>query len=63
MTEGHEKLIKFLSVVKTARFRHVPPVWNIQMRQALNDSLIRVGWGGVLELTDAGSAALKEEAK
>jgi hypothetical protein len=59
----HESLIRFLSVVNTARFKGVPPVWAVPMRQALSDHLIRVGWGGVLELTDAGRAKLKDADK
>lgn len=54
-----EKLVKFLKVAKTARWRDVPKVWNEQLRAALGDNLVRVGWGGVIELTAAGEIAAR----
>lgn len=51
------QLIKFLKVADTARWRDVPKVWNVQLRAALGDSLVKVGWGGVIELTEAGKIA------
>jgi hypothetical protein len=53
-----EKLLKFLSIVPRANWLHVPSVWNEQLRQALGDNLIRVGWGGRIELTEAGRAVV-----
>ena len=54
------RLKKFLAVVQSAQWRagRVPPVWNAEYRTALSDSLVRVGWGGAIELTDAGREAL-----
>jgi hypothetical protein len=52
-----EKLRRFLGLVPTAEWRRPPPVWNEQMRQALADGFVTVGFGGVLKLTDAGSEA------
>lgn len=53
-----EKLAKFLKLVPGASWQMPPPVWNEQLREALNDHLVTVGWGGVLELTSAGRARL-----
>jgi len=53
---GHdEKLIRFLELVHGGAWRDPPPVWNEQLRRALSDGLVTVGWGGVLKLTDEGS--------
>ena len=49
-----EKLVKFLDLVPGASWQMPPPVWNEQLRQALNDHLVTVGWGGVLKLTESG---------
>lgn len=54
-----EKLIKFLKLVPSARWRDVPKVWNEQLRAALSDDFIKIGWGGVIELTDAGKTAAR----
>lgn len=53
-----EQLLKFLKLVPTAVWRQPPPVWNEQLRSALSDGFISVGFGGTLKLTDAGRAAL-----
>lgn len=44
----------FLSLVPLAGWRDVPRVWSEQFREALSGGLVKVGWGGVIELTDAG---------
>ena len=51
-----ERLVTFLNLVATANWRQPPPVWNEQLRQALSDDLVRIGFGGVIKLTDAGVA-------
>lgn len=53
------RLINFLKVVRTARWRQVPKAWHGQLRVALSENLVRVGWGGVIELTDAGEIAAR----
>jgi hypothetical protein len=63
MADG-ERLTKFLSIVPTAGAgwcRNVPPVWNAELRAALSDNLIKIGWGGRIELTDAGRDAVKQK--
>jgi len=45
---------KFLDLVPTARWRQPPSVWNEALRVALSDGLIRVGFGGILMLTEKG---------
>lgn len=53
------KLTEFLKLVSRPNgWRDVPPIWNEQIRQSLNDGLVTVGFGGVLKLTDAGRALL-----
>jgi len=54
-----EKLIKFLGIVNVMGWRQPPKVWNEQLRQALADQLVTVGFGGRLKLTDAGHEARK----
>lgn len=46
-----EQLIKFLKLVPSAHWRDVPKCWNEQLRAALSDRLVKVGWGGIIELT------------
>lgn len=66
MTAAHEctqpstdRLRQFLSLVPNANWRGQPPaVWNEQLREALSDGLVTVGFGGLLSLTDAGRTAL-----
>ncbi len=53
-----EKLAKFLKLVPGASWRMPPAVWNEQLRRALSDHLVTVGFGGVLELTSAGRARI-----
>lgn len=54
-----DKLTKFLNLVPRANWRQdMPRIWNEQLRQALSDNLVTVGWGGALILTDAGRAAV-----
>lgn len=54
-----DRLVQFLNLVKTNRWRSVPLVWGEQLRYAISERLIRVGWGGVIELTDAGKLATR----
>jgi hypothetical protein len=54
-----EQLKKFLALVPTANWRQPPNVWNQQLREALSEGFITVGFGGVLKLTDAGREAAK----
>ena len=54
-----EKMTKFLGLVPTANWYQPPKVWNEQVRQALSDGLITVGFGGLIKLTDAGREAAK----
>ena len=56
-----EKMLKFLSVVPNANWRgNMPLIWNDQLRQALSNGLVTVVFGGLLRLTDAGRAALRQ---
>jgi hypothetical protein len=57
-----EKLINFLSRVPHANWRDPPKVWNDQIRHSMAESLITVGWGGILKLTESGRAAVREAA-
>ena len=50
------RLHKFLRVV--SGMREVPSTWNEELRRAFSDDLIRHGFGGRLELTDAGRIEL-----
>jgi hypothetical protein len=52
-----ERLKEFLDVASTANWRHVPKVWNPQFREALSGSFVKVGWGGVVQLTVLGEMA------
>lgn len=56
-----ERLRQFLSLVPNAGWRAsnpMPSVWNEQLREAMGESFIAIGFGGLLKLTDAGRAAL-----
>ena len=53
-----EKLIEFLQRVPSARWRNVPKGWSEQFRTALSDRLVKVGWGGIIELTASALDAL-----
>lgn len=65
MSDIDEKTIKFLTLVPGAGWRannranSIPTVWNEQVRAALSDQLIAIGFGGAVRLTDAGRLALK----
>jgi hypothetical protein len=50
------KMLNFLNLVATSNWRMPPAAWNKPFREALNEGLVTVGWGGVLKLTDAGRA-------
>ena len=52
------RLHKFLRMVPG--MGNVPPNWNFELQKALADSLVRVGFGGKLELTDAGRQELSK---
>lgn len=49
-----DRLRDFLLLVRNQDWRNPPAVWNEQLREALSDHLVTIGWGGVLKLTDAG---------
>jgi hypothetical protein len=51
-----DRLTEFLRLVRVARWRGAPHNWSIELRQALNDDLVSVGFGGLLKLTDKGEA-------
>lgn len=57
-----DRLAKFLNLVPGARWRSrtVPAVWSGEVREALGDDLIKIGFGGVIELTEAGRKAAAE---
>jgi hypothetical protein len=58
-----EKLINFLARARHANWRQPPKVWNEQLRQALSEGLVTVGWGGVIKVTDTGWDAVKAAAE
>jgi hypothetical protein len=52
-----ERLQAFLILVKTAYWRAhngPPKCWNEEMRRAINDGLISIGFGGIIKLNPAG---------
>jgi hypothetical protein len=53
-----DKLKTFLELVPNANWRQPPAVWNEQIREALSDQLVTIGWGGVFKLTDRGRERL-----
>jgi hypothetical protein len=50
---------EFLTMLKFGK-HHIPQVWNEELRHAISNGWVTVGWGGIRELTDAGRAALNE---
>lgn len=54
-----DRLGRFLDLVHTAGGIRVPPAWSDELRKALADGLVRVGWGGGIEITDAGRDELR----
>lgn len=52
-----DMMTRFLARVPSANWRTPPDVWNVELRKALNNGLVTVGWGGILKLTDAGRRA------
>lgn len=56
-----DQMRKFLTLVQTARWTRAPRVWNPQLREAIGNRHIKVGFGGVLEITDEGRQALAVE--
>lgn len=59
---GIERLQEFLRLVATAEWRQPPQVWNEQLREALSDHLVKIGFGGILRLTEAGKNVIAPEA-
>jgi hypothetical protein len=53
-----DRLADFLRLVRSQDWRDPPAIWNEQLRRALSDGLVTVGWGGVLKLTEAGKQSL-----
>lgn len=58
-----DRLLIFLDLVPTANWKQPPAVWGEQLRQAMGEGFVTVGWGGVLKLTDAGRAARTKAAE
>ena len=54
---------KFLYVCQTAKWHSVPRTWATEFRDALSGGLVRVGFGGIIELTSAGHRALEADRK
>lgn len=61
-SERSEKMARFLALIPLANWRTPPRIWNEELREALNDRLVTVGWGDFLRLTDAGDEVLKRSA-
>ena len=58
-----EKQLSFLRMI-ASNGRDIPSrAWAQQIREALSDGLVRVGFGGVCELTEAGREALAANSK
>ena len=57
-----ERLVNFLALVRKGSFSNgrPPSVWSAEYREALSASLVRIGWGGRIELTDAGRNAVEK---
>lgn len=55
-----ERLQAFLILVKTANWKAPPRCWNEEFRRALNESLVGIGFGGILHLTFSGEYFSKE---
>lgn len=53
-----ERMVKFLRALRHARWTNVPPVWFAELRHAMNEGWVTVGWGGVLELTESAKTLL-----
>lgn len=53
-----ERLLTFMRLVRTNRWRMPPPNWNGELRRSLSQGFVTPGFGGVLKLTEAGLAAL-----
>lgn len=47
----------FLSLVPLAGWKEVPPPWQDKFREALSAGLVKMGWGGIIELTELGKLA------
>lgn len=58
----NDRLAIFLDLVPTARWSQPPAVWGPQLREALSEGFVTVGWGGILKLTDAGREARARDA-
>lgn len=59
-----ERLRQFLTLVPNANWRgcgQPPAVWNEQLREALAEHFVTIGFGGLLKLTDAGRAVLQSK--
>lgn len=49
-----DRMKKFLNLVTGTNWRQPPAVWNEELRTALSNGLVKVGWGGILEVTGEG---------
>lgn len=56
------RLAEFLALIRGGSFSNgrPPRVWNAEYREALGSDLVRIGWGGKIELTEAGRKAISE---
>lgn len=58
-----DRMRRFLMVAREAGWRattnYVPVAWAEEYREALANNLVRIGFGGSIELTDAGKATVK----
>lgn len=55
------KMQKFLELVETAGWRiKVPPNWSNELQSSLSNGLVRVGFGGKIELTPKGQKKRQE---
>jgi hypothetical protein len=52
-----DRLREFLDVTSTANWKQPPRVWAPQLREALSESYVKIGFGGVLQLTVLGEMA------
>lgn len=59
----NDRLLIFLDLIPTSRWSQPPTVWGPQLREALSEGFVSVGWGGILKLTDAGREARTSAAR
>ena len=57
------RLQEFLTLIRFAHVRNPAACWGEELRHSLSENLIKVGWGGRIEITDAGRKVLIETEK